>query len=222
MTSNLSCTIIQRLWYQALPCYVEDGGAVFGKERRQHGATLESSNKAVAISSKTHRVNERIKAPQLRVIGDEGKQLGVMSRTEALAMARELNTDLVEVAPQADPPVCRLMDFGKFQYERAKRDREARKAQKEVEVKEIRLRPKTGEHDIAVVLRRARRFLQDGSKVKARVRFRGREITHPEVAEELLQRVASDLQDVADVEKAPGMEGRSLLMILTPKSGAKA
>jgi translation initiation factor IF-3 len=186
------------------------------------GAHLESGNKAVAISSKIHRVNERIKAPQLRVIGDEGKQLGVMTRAEALAMARELNTDLVEVAPQADPPVCRLMDFGKFQYERAKRDREARKAQKEVEVKEIRLRPKTGEHDIAVVLRRARRFLQDGSKVKARVRFRGREITHPEVAEELLQRVANDLQDVADVEKTPGMEGRSLLMILAPKSGAKA
>jgi translation initiation factor IF-3 len=186
------------------------------------GAHLESSDKAVAISSKTHRVNERIKAPQLRVISDEGKQLGVMTRAEALAMAREMNTDLVEVAPQADPPVCRLMDFGKFQYERAKREREARKAQKEVEVKEIRLRPKTGEHDIAVVLRRARRFLQDGSKVKARVRFRGREITHPEVAEELLQRVASDLQDVADVEKTPGMEGRSLLMILAPKSGAKA
>ncbi len=112
------------------------------------------------------------------------------------------------------------MDFGKFQYERAKKEREARKAQKEVEVKEIRLRPKTGEHDIEVVLRRARKFLQDGSKVKARVRFRGREITHPEVAEDLLQRVARDLQDVADIEKAPGMEGRSLLMILIPK-GAK-
>lgn len=137
-------------------------------------------------------------------------------------MAREQNTDLVEVAPQADPPVCRLMDFGKFQYERAKKEREARKAQKEIEVKEIRLRPKTGEHDIEVVLRRARKFLQDGSKVKARVRFRGREITHPEVAVDLLQRVANDLQDVADVEKAPGMEGRSLLMILTPKSSTKS
>lgn len=157
----------------------------------------------------------------MRVIGDDGRQLGVMSRAEALALAREQNTDLVEVAPQVDPPVCRLMDFGKFQYERAKKEREARRAQKEIEVKEIRLRPKTGEHDIEVVLRRARKFLQDGSKVKARVRFRGREITHPEVAVELLQRVANDLQDVADVEKAPGMEGRSLLMILTPKSSTK-
>ena len=144
-----------------------------------------------------------------------------MTRAEALAMAREANTDLVEVAPQASPPVCRLMDYGKFQYERAKRDREARKAQKEIEVKEIRLRPKTGEHDIAVGLRRARRFLQDGSKVKVRVRFRGREITHPEVAEELLGRVATDLQDVAEIEKEPGLEGRSLLMILMPKPVAK-
>lgn len=154
----------------------------------------------------------------MRVIGIDGTQLGVMTRAQALAMAQELNTDLVEVAPQADPPVCRLMDFGKFQYERAKKEREARKAQKEVEIKEIRLRPKTGEHDIAVVLRRARKFLLDESKVKVRVRFRGREITHPEVAEELLKRVAADLQDVGDVEKAPGMEGRSLLMIMAPKT----
>jgi translation initiation factor IF-3 len=141
-----------------------------------------------------------------------------MARAEALALAREHNTDLVEVAPQAEPPVCRLMDFGKFQYERAKKEREARKGQKEIEVKEIRLRPKTGEHDIAVGLRRARKFLQDGAKVKVRVRFRGREITHPEVAEDLLKRVAGDLQDVAEVEKSPGLEGRSLLMILAPKT----
>jgi translation initiation factor IF-3 len=141
-----------------------------------------------------------------------------MSRAQALALAQEHETDLVEVAPQAEPPVCRLMDFGKFQYERAKKEREARKAQKEIEIKEIRLRPKTGEHDIGVGLRRARRFLLDGSKVKVRVRFRGREITHPEVAEELLKRVATDLNDVGEVEKDPGLEGRSLLMILTPKS----
>ena len=178
-------------------------------------------DKGLAISSKTHRVNERIKSPELRVIGVDGKQLGVMTRAEALALAREQNTDLVEVAPQADPPVCRLMDFGKFQYERAKRDREARKAQKTIDVKEIRLRPKTGEHDIGVGLRRARRFLQDGAKVKVRVRFRGREITHPEVAKDLLDRVAADLADVSEVEKEAGLEGRSLLMILTPKAGGK-
>lgn len=154
------------------------------------------------------------------MIGEDGKQLGVMTRTEALSLARQHNVDLVEVAPQANPPVCRLMDFGKFQYERAKREREARKAQKQIDVKEIRLRPKTGEHDIAVGLRRARRFLEDGSKVKVRVRFRGREITHPEVAIELLDRVAQDLGDVAEIEKTPGLEGRSLLMILAPKGTA--
>jgi len=144
-----------------------------------------------------------------------------MSRNAALTLAREQNTDLVEVAPQATPPVCRLMDFGKFQYERAKREREARRAQKQTDVKELRMRPKTGEHDIAVRLRRAREFLGEGAKVKVRVRFRGREITHPEVATEMLKRVASELQDVADVEKEPGLEGHSLLMILVPKAVKK-
>lgn len=171
------------------------------------------------ISSKTHRINERIRAPELRVIGDDGKQLGIMSRQEALALARQHDTDLVEVAPQARPPVCRLMDFGKFQYERAKREREARKAQRQVDVKEVRMRPKTGQHDIDVGLRRARRFLQDGAKVKVRVRFRGREITHPEVARDLLDRFAAELEDVSEIEKRPGLEGRSLLMILAPKGG---
>lgn len=154
------------------------------------------------------------------MIGEDGKQLGVMTRAEALALAHQSNVDLVEVAPQANPPVCRLMDFGKFQYERAKREREARRAQKQIDVKEIRLRPKTGEHDIAVGLRRARKFLEDGSKVKVRVRFRGREITHPEVAKELLDRVAADLSDIGEIEKEAGLEGRSLLMILAPKGSA--
>ncbi|MCS6845058.1 MAG: translation initiation factor IF-3 [Caldilineales bacterium] len=172
------------------------------------------------MSSKTHRINEKIKAPEVRVIGEDGKQLGIMSRQEALELARQHNVDLVEVAPQANPPVCRLMDFGKFQYERAKREREARKAQKQIDVKEIRLRPKTGEHDIAVVLRRARKFLEDGSKVKVRVRFRGREITHPEVAIDLLNRVAQDLGDLSEIEQQPAPEGRSLLMVLSPKGSA--
>lgn len=154
------------------------------------------------------------------MIGEDGKQLGVMTRAEALELARTHDTDLVEVAPQAVPPVCRLMDFGKFQYDRAKKEREARRAQKQVEVKEIRMRPKTGEHDINVRLRRARRFLEDGSKVKVRVRFRGREIDHPEVAKELLDRVAVALGDLAEIEKDSGFEGRSLLMILAPKAAS--
>ncbi len=144
-----------------------------------------------------------------------------MPTREALALARERGLDLVEVAPNATPPVCRLLDFGKFQYERAKREREARRAQKQVEVKEVRLRPKTGEHDIAYKLRDARRFLTNGAKVKIRVRFRGREITHPEVARDLLERVAEELSDIAVIEQPPALEGRSLLMILAPSQAQK-
>ncbi len=139
-----------------------------------------------------------------------------MSIQEALAVAREQDLDLVEVAPNADPPVCRLLNYGKYIYERTKKEKEARKAQKTREIKEIRLRPKTGEHDIAHKVRDARRFLEEGSKVKVRVRFRGREITHLEVARDLLERVAADLEDVGRVEQQPGLEGRTMLMILSP------
>lgn len=142
--------------------------------------------------------------------------MGVVSIAEALRIAQERQTDLVEVAPQADPPVCRLMNYGKFLYERAKKEREARKSQKQTEIKEIRLRPKTGEHDIAYKLRDARRFLDKGAKVKVRIRFRGREITHPELGRELLNRVADDLSDVAVVEQHGRMEGNTMLMILAP------
>jgi translation initiation factor IF-3 len=155
----------------------------------------------------------------VRLIDEEGAQIGVVPITEAIRIARTRGTDLVEVAPNAVPPVCRLMDYGKFLYERSKREREARKAQKQTEVKEIRLRPKTGEHDIAYKIRDARRFLQKGAKVKIRIRFRGREITHPEVAKELLDRVAEDLSDVAVIEQAGEMEGRTMLMILGPARG---
>jgi len=139
-----------------------------------------------------------------------------MKPSAALQLAEEQNLDLVEVAPNAKPPVCRLMDFGKYQYEQAKRDRQARKAQKQVEVKEVRLRPKTGEHDTEVRLRQARKFLESGAKVKVRVRFRGREIRHPEVAIEILEEFAERLADVGEVEIKPNLEGRSLLMILAP------
>lgn len=139
-----------------------------------------------------------------------------MSIQEALAVAREQDLDLVEVAPNADPPVCRLLNYGKYVYERTKKEKEARKAQKTREIKEIRLRPKTGEHDIAHKVRDARRFLEEGSKVKVRVRFRGREITHLEVARDLLEGIAADLEDVGRVEQQPGLEGRTMLMILSP------
>ena len=144
--------------------------------------------------------------------------IGIVPFRDALEMARERGVDLVEVSPNADPPVCRLMDYGKFLYERAKRDRKARKAQKSVDVKEIRLRPKTGEHDIGFKSRDAERFLQQGCKVKVRVRFRGREITYPEIAREVLNEFAERLSEVSEIESSPRMEGRSMLMILSPSS----
>ncbi len=150
------------------------------------------------------------------MIGPDGEQLGILPVQEALQLAQERDLDLVEVAPNAKPPVCRLMDYGKYLYERQKREREARKAQKQVEIKEVRLRPKTGEHDIQVVLRKARKFLEDGQKVKVRIRFRGREIVHSNVARDLMRRVAEELADVAVVESPPKMEGRSMIMILAP------
>lgn len=134
----------------------------------------------------------------------------------ALALARERDLDLVEVAPNAQPPVCRLMNFGKYQYEQTKRERQARKAQKQIEVKEVRLRPKTGEHDTEVRLRQARRFLEEGNKVKVRVRFRGREIFHPELATAMLQEFAARLSDIGQIEQQPDLEGASMLMVLAP------
>ena len=157
----------------------------------------------------------------MRVIDADGKQLGILPRQEALRLAEERELDLVEVAPNANPPVVKLLDFGKYQYEKAKREREARKARKDIEVKEIRLRPKTGEHDIAFKIRQARSFLEDGAKVKVRVRFRGREITHPEVARAQMERIANELSDVSVVEQRPGFEGRTILMILGPSKGRK-
>jgi translation initiation factor IF-3 len=157
----------------------------------------------------------------VRLIGEKGDQLGVFPLREALEIAREHNLDLVEVAPQADPPVCRLLDFGKYSYERARKAREARKSQKPVEVKEIRFRPKTGEHDVNFKVNRMRGFLEEGYKVKVRVLFRGREITHPEIAQEMLTKIATGLKDIAAVELYPRMEGRSMFMILTPTGKKK-
>jgi translation initiation factor IF-3 len=166
-------------------------------------------------------VNESIRSPQLRVIDSDGKQLGILPRREALRLATERELDLVEVSPNANPPVVKLMDFGKYQYERAKREREARKASKNIEVKEIRLRPKTGEHDLAFKIRQARSFLESGAKVKVRIRFRGREITHPEVARAQMERISGELSDVSTIEQRPGFEGRTILMILAPTAQRK-
>ena len=156
----------------------------------------------------------------MRVIDADGKQLGIMRVGDALDLATGRSLDLVEVAPNANPPVCRLMDYGKYQFEKQKREREARRAQKVIEIKEVRLRPKTDEHDIQVVLTKIRKFAKEGAKVRVRIRFRGREIQHPEVAQELLERVARDAAEVMNVEFMPQFDGRSMIMLLAPAGAA--
>jgi len=173
------------------------------------------------ISAVNYRVNDAIRVPQVRLIGPEGENIGVVTIEEARKVAREADLDLVEVAPNSQPPVCRVMDFGKFIYERAKKEREARRAQTKIEVKEIRLRPKTNEHHRDLKVRDARRWLEGGMKVKVRIRFRGREITYPEIALNDLKEIAEDLSDVAIVEQAPGLEGRTMLMVLAPGKAPK-
>jgi translation initiation factor IF-3 len=193
-----------------------------GKKRRAVRYPLkEILYKAEKDSLKTSvqdstRVNRAIRAREVRLIGADGQQLGIMLTRDALAIAEEQELDLVEVAPNAEPPVCRLMDYGKYLYEKQKRERESRKAQKQIEVKEVRLRPKTDEHDIQVVLTKIRKFTKEGAKVRVRIRFRGREIYHPEVAQELLDRVAEDVSDVTTVEARAILDGRSMVMVLAP------
>ncbi len=166
-------------------------------------------------------MNQGIRAREVRLIGADGDNVGVVTLTDAQQMARDAGLDLVEVAPNADPPVCRIMDFGKFIYERAKKEREARRSQTKVEIKEIRLRPKTTEHHRQFKVRDARRWLQEGKKVKVRVRFRGREIHYPELALQDLRDIAEELGDISIIELAPSMEGRSMLMVLAPEKVKK-
>jgi translation initiation factor IF-3 len=161
-------------------------------------------------------VNHQIRAREVRVIDGDGTQLGVMQVRDALALAMQRELDLVEVAPTANPPVCRLMDYGKYLYEKQKRERESRKAQKQIEIKELKLSPRTDEHDIQVALTKIRKFAKDGAKTRVRIKFKGREMAHPEVAQELLKRVAEDVKDVTTVESMPAFDGRSMIMLLTP------
>jgi translation initiation factor IF-3 len=170
-----------------------------------------------SISATDFRINDEIRGvPEVRVIGPNGENLGVLPVREALKVARDAEKDLVEVGPTSSPPVCRILDFGKFLYERSKKDKEARKAQKVIEVKEIRLRPKTTDHHRSFKVRDARRWLGEGMKVKVRIKFRGREITYPEIARQELAEVARELADVAMVEVTPDMEGKTMLMVLSP------
>ncbi len=163
-------------------------------------------------------VNEQIRAREVLVIDAEGTQLGVMKTEDALGLAREKKMDLVNVAPNARPPVCRMMDYGKHKYEQSKRDREARKKQRTSGVKEIKFRPNIDKHDFDVKIKRGQKFLEKGDKVKVTVMFRGREITHPEIAQRLCKDMAENLADCAVVEKPAKQEGRNMIMILSPKS----
>jgi translation initiation factor IF-3 len=163
------------------------------------------------------RVNHRIRVPEVLVIGPDGGKLGVLQTHEALRMAQEQGLDLVEINPKADPPVCKILDFGKYKYEEKKKAAQARRNQAVVDIKEIKLRPKTDDHDINFKIKAARRFIEAGHKVKFTVRFRGREITHPEKAHEQIDIIVKALEDVANVETRPMMEARAMSLIVAPK-----
>jgi translation initiation factor IF-3 len=166
-----------------------------------------------------YRVNRRIRVPQVRVIGPDGAQLGILATDDALRRAEEAGLDLVEVSPKAMPPVCKIMDYGKFKYENAKKTKEARKHQSVVTLKEVKFRPKTDDHDFDFKVKHIRRFLGEGNKSKLVVVFRGREIVHPETGHDVLKRVVEATQDIAQVEQSPMMDGRRMMMILAPRSG---
>jgi len=168
--------------------------------------------------SKDMLVNEGIRAREVRVIDANGEQLGIKSKQEALEIATKRNLDLVLVAPNAKPPVARIMDYGKFRFEQQKKEKEARKNQKVISIKEVRFSPTIDEHDFNTKLRNARKFLEKGDKVKASLRFKGRAITHKEIGQKVLDRLAEECSDVAVVESKPKMEGRSMFLVLAPKT----
>ncbi|MGM0742041.1 MAG: translation initiation factor IF-3 [Pseudomonadota bacterium] len=162
------------------------------------------------------RVNDKIRATEIRLIGAEGENVGLVTPERAMEMAEEVGLDLVEISPNASPPVCKIMDFGKYKYEQQKREAEARKKQKIIEVKEVKFRPNTDTHDYDVKMRNVLKFLENGDKVKITLRFRGREMAHQDLGRNLLHRVAEDVKDVGKVENMPKMEGRQMIMIIGP------
>ena len=162
------------------------------------------------------RVNDRIRSPEIRLIGADGENVGVVPPSRGMALAEEAGLDLVEISPNASPPVCKIMDFGKFKYEQQKKESEARKKQKIIEVKEVKFRPNTDTHDYDVKMRNVTKFLGNGDKVKVTLRFRGREMAHQELGQRLLERVAADTEEIGKVEQMPKMEGRQMVMMINP------
>ncbi|WP_232796453.1 translation initiation factor IF-3 [Roseovarius salinarum] len=161
-------------------------------------------------------MNGRIRAPEIRLIGPDGENVGVVPPARGMEMAEDAGLDLVEISPNATPPVCKIMDFGKYKYEQQKRESEAKKKQKVIEVKEVKFRPNTDTHDYDVKMRNVMKFLENGDKVKVTLRFRGREMAHQDLGRELLQRVAEDVKEIGKVENMPKMEGRQMIMIIAP------
>ena len=173
------------------------------------------------VISKEHVINEKIKDKEIRLIGSEGEQLGIVSVQQALDIAADKNLDLVKIAPNAVPPVCKIMDYGKFRFEMTKKEKEQRKNQKVVDTKEVRLTPNIDDHDFFTKLNNAKKFLKSGNKVKVTVRFRGREVTHSSLGEDILNRFASEIEEVGIIDKKPKMEGRNMSMFISPKTGEK-
>jgi translation initiation factor IF-3 len=204
--------------YSGRACSVHDtGGLIINRDSRGYDNRPRET-----------RINERIRAREVRVIDENGEQIGIMAPLRALDLARERNLDLVEISPQANPPVCKIMDYGRFKYESAKRENEARKRQKVSEVKEIRLHAHTDAHDIGVRVRKILQFLAEGDKVKVSIQFKGREIFHPELGRQMLEDIVTQLKGAALVERSPSLEGRNMWMMLSrapgwdPKRAAEA
>jgi len=181
------------------------------------GRAIKQRSKRPVVQTRKNRINDEIACNEVRLIGADGEQIGIVSITEAMEKATEAEMDLVEIAADAEPPVCRIMDYGKHIFEEKKRQAEARKKQKQTQVKEIKIRPGTEEGDYQVKLRNLKRFLEDGDKTKITLRFRGREMAHQELGMEMMKRIESDLEELGVVEQVPKMEGRQMTMVIAPK-----
>lgn len=193
-----------------------------GGEFSSHGPRNNGGRDGARERIDEPRVNRRIRVPEIRVIGEDGEQLGIMPTIQALRRAESVSLDLVEVQPRAKPPVCKIMDYGKYKYEQSRKLAESKKKQQQIELKEVKFRPKTGDHDFDVKVKNLKRFLEKGNKGKVTVMFRGREIVHPDIGREMLNRVIQALGDEATIEQHPRLEGRQMVMIVAPgRGGAK-
>jgi len=190
------------------------GGRSFRWNRKQARGKPGEVSRDIVESA---RINERIRADKVRLIGHDGEQVGIVSVIEAQSYADRLNLDLVEVAPQADPPVCKVMDYGKYRYEQEQKAKEARKKQTTINIKEIKLRPKIDEHDFQTKKGHVERFLKKGDKVKVTIMFRGRELVHPHLGEKLLRRMAEELEELGEIESEPNLDGRNMVMMMAPR-----